>query len=444
MGIASVHPFASIRAGGRAGPRNDREEKMTMSTFPAHQKRVVGGGALSTRRIMHIDMDAYFAALEQKANPKLVGRPVVVGSPGDKRGVVSTASYESRVFGIHSGMSSREAKARCPDAVFVGVDPDHYTSVSAELLKIFNEFSPKVESVSVDEAFLDVTGCGEVFGSEEKLARELKDKIHNALGLTCSLGIAPTKIMAKLASSVFKPDGLTVLKHDDVASVLYPLPVEKMWGIGPVAAEALHNAGINTIGDLAQFDLKKLRSMLGKYGEVMGRIARGDEQTPVLSPDDQPDEKSIGHERTFESDSADPDFLHATLFYLADLVSRRMRRNGYIGRTITVRIRHADFTTVTRRTTLKHSTDSHAVIYHYASQIFDAYWNQSIRLRLLGISASGLDHVADYTLQQNMFHESGVSRESARTVVDVTIDQIRDRFGEHAIQAAFSHLRTTE
>jgi len=393
---------------------------------------------------MHIDMDAYFAALEQKANPKLAGRPVVVGSPGDKRGVVSTASYESRVFGIHSGMSSREAKVRCPDAVFIGVDPDHYTSVSAELLKIFNEFSPRVESVSVDEAFLDVTGCGEVFGSEEKLARELKDKIHNALGLTCSLGIAPTKIMAKLASSVFKPDGLTILKHDDVVTVLYPLPVEKMWGIGPVAAEALHRTGINTIGDLARFDLKQLRRMMGKYGEVMGRIARGDEQTPVLSPDDQPDEKSIGHERTFAHDSADPDYLHATLFYLADLVSRRMRRNGFVGRTITVRIRHADFTTVTRRMTLNHSTDSHSVIYHYASQIFDAYWNNRIRLRLLGISVSGLDPASYCQLQQDMFHDSSVSHDRSRTSVDETIDQIRDRFGEHAIQGAFSHLRSTE
>jgi DNA polymerase-4 len=250
--------------------------------------------------------------------------------------------------------------------------------------------------------------------------------------------------MAKLASSVFKPDGLTILKDKDVVTVLYPLPVEKMWGIGPVAAEALHKAGIQTIGDLAQFDLKKLRSMMGQNGEVMGRIARGDEQTPVLAPDDQPDEKSIGHERTFSNDSADPDYLHATLYYLADLVSRRMRRNGFIGRTITVRIRHSDFTTVTRRMTLKHSTDSHAAIYHYASQIFDAYWNQSIRLRLLGISVSGLDPVSDCTLQQDMFHDSGVSSDRARTTVDVTIDQIRDRFGEHAIQGAFSHLRTSD
>ncbi len=393
---------------------------------------------------MHIDMDAYFAALEQKANPKLIGRPVVVGSTGAKRGVVSTASYESRVFGIHSGMPAAEARRLCPDAVFIGVDPDHYTSVSAELLKIFNEFSPRVESVSIDEAFLDVTGCGEIFGSEEQLAKGLKDKIRNALGLTCSIGIAPTKIMAKLASSVFKPDGLTILKDHDVQSVLYPLPVEKMWGIGPVAAEALQKEGIRTIGELAQFDLKKLRRMMGQNGEVMGRIARGDDHSPVLPPDEQPDEQSIGHERTFPHDSANSDYLHATLYYLADLVSRRMRRNGFCGRTITVRIRHADFTTLTRRTTLRHGTDRHAVIYHHALQLFDANWTESVSLRLLGISVSNLDPVDAGTSQPDMFDECSNANDQTGTNVDVTVDLIRDRFGETAIQGALSHLRSLE
>lgn len=393
---------------------------------------------------MHIDMDAYFAALEQKANPKLVGRPVVVGSPGDKRGVVSTASYESRVFGIHSGMSSREAKQRCPDAVFIGVDPDHYTSVSAELLKIFNEFSPRVESVSVDEAFLDVTGCGEVFGSEDALARRLKDRIRNSLGLTCSLGIAPTKIMAKLASSVFKPDGLTILNDADVESVLYPLPVEKMWGIGPVAAQSLHKAGIITIGDLARFDLRTLNRMLGQNGEVMGRIARGDEQSPVLSPEDQPDEKSIGHERTFPHDSADQDYLHATLFYLADLVSRRMRRNGFRGRTITVRIRESDFTTITRRTTLRTATDRLAVIYRHAAELFEIHWRTGRTLRLLGISVSHLEESEAIQLQQNLFDSVNGEHARDRGGVDSVLDEIRDRFGEGAIRAAFSHLRSSD
>lgn len=415
-----------------------------MSTFPSHQKRVVGSGAKSTRRIMHIDMDAYFAALEQKANPKLVGRPVVVGSPGNKRGVVSTASYESRVFGIHSGMSSREAKQRCPDAVFIGVDPDHYTSVSAELLKIFNEFSPRVESVSVDEAFLDVTGCGEVFGSEEALARGLKERIRGSLGLTCSLGIAPTKIMAKLASSVFKPDGLTILNDADVESVLYPLPVEKMWGIGPVAAQALIKAGIKTIGDLARFDLRRLKRMMGQNGEVMGRIARGDEQSPVLSPDDQPDEKSIGHERTFPHDSADPDYLHATLFYLADLVSRRMRRNGFLGRTVTIRIREEDFTTITRRTTLKSPTDRLAVIYKHAAKLFDTHWTTGRKLRLLGISVSHLESHESVDQQQSLFDQTRESNTGHRGNVDTVLDEIRDRFGEGAIRAAYSHIRSTE
>ncbi len=392
---------------------------------------------------MHIDMDAYFAALEQKANPKLVGKPVVVGSIDGKRGVVSTASYESRVYGIRSGMPAAEARRLCPNAVFIGVDPDHYSSVSAELLKIFNEFSPRVESVSVDEAFLDVTGCADIFGSEETLAKRLKEKIRATMALTCSVGIAPTKIMAKLASSVFKPDGLTILNGSDVESMLYPLPVDNMWGIGPVAGEALRRAGIHTIGDLARFDLGRLRSMLGQNGEALGRIARGDERTPVLSPADQPDEKSIGHERTFPHDSADPEYLHATLFYLADLVSRRMRRYGFAGKTITVRIRESNFTTITRRLTLRNVTDSHFAIYHHALNLFEAHWIKGHSLRLLGISVSQLVESDFVKNQGDLFADSSEDSPSKASTVDAVVDQIRDRFGERAIQGAFSHLRFT-
>lgn len=411
-----------------------------LSTFPSHQKKVLGDGAHPARRIMHIDMDAYFAALEQRANPKLVGRPVVVGSTGANRGVVSTASYESRVFGIHSGMASSEARRLCPHAEFIGVDPDHYISVSAELIRIFNEFSPRVEAVSVDEAFLDVTGCDEIFGSEEALARLLKARIRSVLSLTCSVGIAPSKIMAKLASSVFKPDGLTILNERDVESILYPLPVEKMWGIGPVAAKALNQIGVRTIGELARFDLKKLRRALGQNGEVMGRIARGDDHSPVLSPADQPEEKSIGHERTFAHDSADRDFLHATLHHLADLVSRRMRRNGFQGRTITVRIRHADFTTLTRRTTLELATESQRVIYHRAVRLLDTNWRPGLKIRLLGISVSHLEHLDQLDHQTELFGSSMTIPGQARPAVDAIVDAIRDRFGEDSIGRAYSQL----
>lgn len=384
-------------------------------------------------------MDAYFAALEQIANPKLVGRPVVVGSSGLTRGVVSTASYESRIFGIHSGMSSSEARRLCPDAVFLGVDPDHYVSVSAQLSEIFSVYSPRVEAVSVDEAFLDVTGCDGIFGSEIELATRLKHDIRSNLGLTCSLGIAPTKIMAKLASSVFKPDGLTIIQPGDLESILYPLPVEKMWGIGPVAAEALRAAGILTIGDLAQHDLRDLRRRLGKNGEILGRIARGDDSSPVIPAGDQPEEKSIGHERTFSSDSSDISFLQATLFHLSDLVSRRMRRNGFRGRTVTVRIRHADFTTLTRRLTIEMPTDSRAVIYNVARRLFSSHWTNRTKLRLLGISVSGLVHSEEshQTELFGLFEENSARNPSQ---IDTVIDKIRDRFGETAIQGAFSHL----
>ncbi|HWO58234.1 MAG TPA: DNA polymerase IV [bacterium] len=411
-----------------------------LTAFPVHQARHVGGTAEAARRIMHIDMDAYFAALEQRANPKLRGRPVIVGSTSPSRGVVSTASYESRAYGIRSGMSSAEAHRLCPDGIFIGVDPDHYVTVSAELIRIFNEFAPKVEAVSVDEAFLDVTGCGALFGGEEALAQKLKERIRATLSLSCSIGIAPTRVLAKLASSVFKPDGLTIIHPPDIATVLYPLPVDKLWGIGPVATGILVRAGIRTVGDLARADLKHLRRLLGQTGTLMGQLARGNEQTPVLNPEQQPEEKSIGHERTFPRDSADPDFLQATLHYLADLVSRRMRRLGFRGRTITVRIRHADFTTLTRRNTLETATDNLAVIYKRAAAIFQAHWDERTPIRLLGISVSQLEHVDDLSGQTDLFADAECSREGTRRRLDAIVDQIRDRFGEDSIQGAFSYL----
>jgi len=415
-----------------------------LTAIPSNQKYRAANGNRSDRRIMHVDMDAYFAALEQKANPKLVGRPVVVGSTGAKRGVVSTASYESRVYGITSGMPAAEARRLCPDAVFIGVDTDHYISVSAELIKIFNEFSQRVEAVSVDEAFLDVTGCQDIFGSEEALGQRLKERIRSSLGLTCSIGIATTKIMAKLASSVFKPDGMTVLNDNDIESVVYPLPVEKMWGIGPVSAKRLQQLGVSTIGDLARVDLNKLRRLMGQNGEVIGRIARGDDCSPVLSPEEQPEEKSIGHERTFPYDSADPDYLHATLHYLSDLVSRRMRRNRFRGRTITVRIRHADFTTLTRRTTLRHASDRQAVIFHQAVRLFDSHWNERERIRLLGISVSHLEQAGEAGCQPDLFNSEAECPGLDRLGVDAVVDKIRNRFGEDAIRGAFSHLGASD
>jgi DNA polymerase-4 len=409
-----------------------------LTSFPTQQQRVLGTGENPPRRIMHVDMDAYFAALEQKVNPHLHERPVIVGSPPQARGVVSTASYECRAFGIHSGMPSDRAYRLCPQAVFIGVDAPHYVYVSAELLKIFAEFSPMVEAVSVDEAFLDVTGCAELFGGEEQLAQQLKDRIRTELSLTCSVGIAPNKIMAKLASSVFKPDGLTVIMPADIARVLHPLPVEKMWGIGPVAQKALEEMGIITLGDLARCDVRILRRRLGRNGEIMGRLARGEDESPVLGPDDQPPEKSIGHERTLPLDTNDSGYLLSTLHYLADLVGRRMRRHRWRGRTVTVKFRLRDFTTHTARRTFPVATHDTRYIYQVSTHLFGQYWDGKKKIRLLGISLSHLEPEEPFCLQAELFASSGLPI-SRRPPVDTVVDDIRNRFGERAILGAYSH-----
>lgn len=408
-----------------------------LTAFPSHQPKRFGSGEKSRQRIMHVDMDAYFAALEQRANPHLKGRPVVVGSTGMKRGVVSTASYETRVYGVRSGMPIAEARQRCPQAVYLGVDGDHYVAVSSELLKIFQEFSPRVEQVSIDEAFLDVSGCDRVFNSEEELARQLKTCILESLSLTCSVGIAPTKTLAKLASSVFKPDGLTVIRPEDIESVLYPLRVGSLWGIGPVAEEALVKMGIKTIGDLANADLGTLKRRLGQNGELMVRLARGEDETPVLPADEQLDEKSIGHERTLPNDVTDLEYLHATLHHLADLVSRRLRRNGFCGRTFVLKLRYSDFTTITRRVTRSIPTDRQAEIYDQALELFGLNHDRRRAVRLLGISMTQLVRRSPEEYQADLF-TVGVASNPRQ--VDQVMDTIRDRFGEGIIQGAMSHL----
>jgi len=300
-----------------------------------------------------------------------------------------------------------------------------------------------VEAVSVDEAFLDLTGCEKLFGGEVALARSLKDRIRREMSLSCSVGIAPNKIMAKLASSVYKPDGLTVLNPEDYPRLVYPLPVGKLWGVGPTVEEKFLVLGIHTIGELANASLSRLHDCCGLKGEILGRIARGEDASPVVVATEKPREKSIGHEQTFDHDSSDRGYLHATLWELADRVARRMRRGGFVGRTITIKIRYADFTTFTRRRTLPAPTDSAQRIALAAVEIFNRNSDRHSRIRLLGISLSRL---AAYTesakgagidRQEELF-PTGVSIRSAR---DMVVDLIRDRFGERSLVGGYASFR---
>jgi len=390
-----------------------------------------------SRRVMHVDMDAFFAALEENKNPHLVGKPVVVGGSPSGRGVVSTASYATRQYGIHSGMSARDALRLCPQAIFVGSELKQYTYVSAELQNIYHKFSPRVEATSVDEAFLDVTGLAHLFGSEEKLCRALKKEIRDKLSLTCSVGIAPTKVMAKVASSVFKPDGLTVLDRQGIERIVYPLPVGKLWGVGPSTLKVLEEIGINTIGDLATCPLELLKRRFGKSGEALGLIARGEEDSAVLGPGEMPLDKSMSHERTLPFDAVDPDFQKATLHYLCDRVARRMRKHNYEGRTITLKLRWADFKTITRAISFSHHTDDTLYLYKIILGLWTAAIKESHqKVRLLGVAVSHLRKKSNNP-QLGLF-DTTTGRKSKST--DPTIDRLRDKYGESVILRAYSHL----
>jgi len=389
------------------------------------------------RRVMHVDMDAFFAALEEIKNPSLAGKPLVVGGSPDGRGVVSTASYPTRKYGVHSGMSAREALRLCPQAVFVGSELRQYTYVSAELINIFYRFSPTVEATSVDEAFLDVTGCGHLYGSEQNLGLALKKEIRDRLSLTCSVGIAPTKVMAKVASSVFKPDGLIVLDREGIENIIHPLPVGKLWGVGQATLKVLEEIGIQTIGDLAHYPLDRLRQRFGKCGDALGRIARGEEDSTVLGEHELPLDKSMGHETTLPFDVYDHDYQKATLHHLCDRVARRMRRHDFEGRTVTLKLRWNDFKTITRAITISTYTDDTLHLYRIVLGLWQAAIKERNRkVRLLGVSVSHLRKKEDHP-QLGLF-DSGVGRYKKNT--DAALDQLRDKFGEGVINRAYSHL----
>lgn len=340
------------------------------------------------RRIVHIDMDAFFASVEQRDDPSLQGRPVVVGGPADGRGVVAAASYEARRYGIHSAMPSREASRRCPHAVFLRPDMARYREASREVFAIFHEVTDLVEPLSVDEAFLDVTDnhLGLVHGVE--VARWLRREIKARTGLTASAGVAPSKLVAKIASDQDKPDGLTVVPPSRVRSFLRPLPVTRLWGVGPRMAERLRVLGLRRIGDVADADPKGLEEALGRMGPMLHRMARGDDPRPVRP---RRARKSRGAERTFSEDVADRGVMTTRVVELAERVAEGLRKASQSARTVTLKVRYADFTTVTRAHTLPEPTDEPGVVAAAAVSLLDRTDVDAHPVRLLGVSVSGLE-----------------------------------------------------
>ncbi|MET7749962.1 DNA polymerase IV [Micromonospora sp. NPDC005367] len=336
--------------------------------------------------ILHVDMDAFFASVEVRSRPELRGRPVVVGGLGP-RGVVSSASYEARRYGVRSAMPMMRARALCPHAVYLPPDFTAYTDASRAVMQVFRDVTPLVEPLSLDEAFLDVTGARRLFGSPAEIARKIRARVAREQGLTCSVGVAPSKFVAKLGSTRAKPDGMLVVPASRVLEFLHPLPVDALWGVGERSAQALRRLGLATIGDLAEAPYGMLRKAVGEASAGhLHALARGRDPRAV-SPEHV--EKSIGAEVTFDVDVTDPLEIRRALLALADKVGGRLRRAGQVGRTISLKVRLADFRTVTRSRTLPVATDT-------AREMFDTVWALWTVLapgepvRLVGVRAEGL------------------------------------------------------
>ncbi|MEO3819942.1 DNA polymerase IV [Plantactinospora sp. B24E8] len=345
--------------------------------------------------ILHVDMDAFFVAVEVRRRPELRGRPVVVGGVGP-RGVVSSASYEARAYGVRSAMPTARARALCPRAVFLPPDFAAVSAASHAVMEILRDVTPLVEQLSVDEAFLDVSGARRLLGRPAEIARLIRSRVAGQERLTCSVGVAPTKFVAKLGSTRAKPDGLLVVPADQVLEFLHPLPVEALWGVGERAAETLRRLGLATVGAIAEAPVGMLRGSLGEAAAAhLHELAWGRDPRQV-SPEHV--EKSIGAEVTFDTDLADPETIRRALLGLADKVGVRLRRAGQVGRTISIKVRYADFRTINRSRTLGGPTD-------VAREVFDTAWSlftalgPGDRIRLVGVRVEGLS-AADQTPRQ--------------------------------------------
>ncbi|MDI7245908.1 MAG: DNA polymerase IV [Bacillota bacterium] len=387
----------------------------------------------SETTIIHIDMDAFFAAVEQWAHPELRGKPVIVCGDPDGRGVVSTASYEARAFGVRSAMPVKEARRLCPQGVFLSSHLSDYAAISERLLEVYRRYTPVVEPFSIDEAFLDVTGCERLHGDAVAIARSIKEEVRRHLGLTCSVGVAPNKFLAKMASDMHKPDGLTVIQAEDVPRVIWPLPVGKLYGVGEKTAGALASMGITTAKALAEVPVEMLTARFGVMGRVLHDVANGIDSSPV-DPGVWERPKSVGRETTLAEDSADEEALVRHLLSLSEQVARRLRKHDLVARTVTLKLRYSDFTTLTRSHTLDDFTCYDEDLYRAAVELFRSNWTRSRKVRLIGVTASTLAPSHDYTCQLALF-EGPLSHERRRSLASA-LDRVRDRFGEGAVTRA--------
>jgi DNA polymerase-4 len=382
---------------------------------------------MASRVVLHVDMDAFYASIEQRDDPGLRGRPVVVGG-GENRGVVAAASYESRVFGVRSAMPMAEARRRCPDLVRIAPRMAHYQAVSRDIFAVFNEFTPMVEGLSLDEAFLDVTSSRRLFGSGLSIAEAVKNRILQRIGLTASVGVAPNKLVAKIASDLDKPDGLVVVTPDRVQEVLDPLPVSVIPGIGKRTLARLGEIGVGTIAELRLAPDHDLEPVFGRFTRKTRERASGIDERPVVAS--RP-EKSISSEQTYESDLCDRSDMERQLLRLTERTARRLRRAALSAGTVQVKIRQSDFKTFTRQQRLRPPADGTDRIYAIARELLATWLNENpdASIRLLGVGCSSLAPAG----QQDLFAGGAASLASD---FDRAIDEIRDRFGSDSVARA--------
>jgi len=387
--------------------------------------------------IIHVDMDAFYASVEERECPELVGKPLIVGGTAQGRGVVAAANYAVRKFGVHSAMSTAKALRLCPHAILVSPRLRFYAEVSDQIRAILDRFTPLVEPLSLDEAFMDVTGCESLFGSAVEIGRRIKREIRESLRLVASVGVAPNKFLAKIASDLKKPDGFVVVEGDRVQEFLDPLPISRLWGVGSVTQHAMEGLGLRTIGQVRQSAVETLDQHFASNGRRIWELANGIDDRTVVSDREA---KSVSHETTFPVDIQDREVLRAWVVELAEQVGWRLRRKNLRGKTVNLKVRFADFQTLVRSKSLPTRTNTTGDIWHVAVELLEACLATSHKsIRLLGVGMSGFEE--GHERQGTLFDDGDLEKQRQ---LDQTSDQIRERFGAASLHRASGLLHNAE
>ncbi|MBW2154612.1 MAG: DNA polymerase IV [Deltaproteobacteria bacterium] len=379
--------------------------------------------------ILHIDMDAFYASVEQLDNAGLRGKCVIVGGTSN-RGVVSAASYEARKYGVHSAMPVFQARRRCPQGIFIPPRMARYKEVSTKIMSILRQYTPLVEPVSIDEAYMDIAGCEKLYGGAEATAVDIKRKIRESVHLTCSIGVAPIKFLAKIASGMNKPDGLTVIAPEVMQRFIDDLAIGKVPGVGEMTHKKLDAMGIKTLGDVKRFPPEVLIKRLGKFGTRLVNLSAGIDTSPVIPTSEH---KSVSSEQTLEKDTRDKALLNEYLLKHAEDVARQIRKSGMKAKTITIKVKHSDFKQATRSITIASPTQSSKIIYQKAKQLLEAYPIKK-KVRLIGVGVSGLVS-KDSPVQLSLF-EMNEPDHNKWEKVDRAVDSIQNKFGKTAVSRA--------